>query len=214
MWYQIPVKSKIVHELRERIYHLRTSKIIKDIPFFPSINENDLLIEHRDHNGLRIRAHDTNLLILFGFMNISTRSPHLISKEARLKSLVYSEELVDSDNYTSKPIYSQYCKYDSIRSAGFGRSGPLFHDVEYGPFYRLLLPDFTNLNDWVVKSNTKIIVQSKGKYKIICKNLINHIDVTRSVTFGGPNFPKTRLKCFLYLTDLSIHNTQSSKVFT
>lgn len=203
MWYKIPVKTKIVHELRERIYHTSVPKVVKNVPYIPKVtNQVGLLRTHNTESNFRILAHDTNVVLLSSFVSIPD-STGMFSKEAGIRTStrinfrhnIFKGHLLQRLwDYLPKPPYSQYCSHDSVRSAGSGRQGQLFHDLEYGPFYRLLVPDFTKLGDWSANSNSRILVQSKGINDFLSQySNWSYLDVTSSVTFGGPNFSRTRL---------------------
>lgn len=53
------------------------------------------------------------------------------------------------------------CPNDSPRTRTSGRAGPTFHVMEYGPLYRLVIPE-ENVDKWKVKTETKVELYDKN----------------------------------------------------
>lgn len=53
------------------------------------------------------------------------------------------------------------CPSDSPRTRTSGRQGKTYHVMEYGPLYRLIIPD-RNVESWKVKTETKVMLYNKN----------------------------------------------------
>ena len=56
------------------------------------------------------------------------------------------------------------CDPDSKRTAGSGRRGPVYHSLEYGPFYQLVIPNLDRVIDEKAARETKVKVNKKGMH--------------------------------------------------
>jgi hypothetical protein len=180
LWYKIPVKSQIIHEIRERVYHIGTPKGFKNIPYIPDVSSiGDLFQTKQIFNQYSLHSDYTKSVVLSYFVHES--APFIISKDAPTNSIDPREKLRGIrgyEDYIPTPLLSQVCPHNSTRTRNTGRWEPVFHDLEYGPFYRLISADFDKFSEWTIQSTTRVFVNSK--------------DVTQNVSFGGLNSPKTR----------------------
>ena len=69
-------------------------------------------------------------------------------------------------------VYKQ-CPDDSPRTRQSGRQGTTYHVMEYGPLYRLVIPD-ENVDNWEAKTETKIeLIDKNGEHPLLCRQESN-----------------------------------------
>lgn len=193
--------TKVIHEVVERIYHTRKSLPVARVNlnhYLPLEGDSDVLRVNSRQEGsiLDVSTVETDKELLTAF-DYSTLGWGYYSKNGGLESAdyhnIYGNDFKFDSSYITPPLYSQTCPSDSIRTSTSCLRGVTEHNLIYGPYYRLLIPNLDALDRWTVVSNTKITSRGSGKETDISSSLCRHVlDVLRLVSFGGPNLEKTR----------------------
>ncbi|XP_019852261.1 PREDICTED: uncharacterized protein LOC109582105 isoform X1 [Amphimedon queenslandica] len=192
-YHRIPTKTKIIHEVYERVYHTRAVLPVQRRGFtshLPEPNYQDLLNLDIQNGIYTLRAAQTSFL-LFIAVPFSGNNYAFYSREGgiwRLKSDPYGPNAnfrFFERNYNVPAFYSRECDADSIRTRPTMKRGLTVHTYELGTHYRLIEPDIDAPERWYTYRKTKIYLQSK--------------DITALASFGvGSGFNVKLIPKFLY----------------
>ena len=172
LWYQIPVKTEIIHEVVERIYHSSSARArpIKPALKLPNKIPSDLMSTIMHGKNVELKTRETNNHIFYSIAYDKNKLG-CFSYDGKIKGVSAKDILGKKYKFKKKHrpyVTWQECKPKSKRTHDSGRGGQTFHAVEYGPFYRLVIPILNDTTKWRIKSLTKIKVLSKGTYMYMC----------------------------------------------
>ena len=177
-YYRVPVQSKILHEVFERVYHTRRVLPMTHANYqfanFQASNKRDLLHLTCVNNPktCTIKTVQTNFLLSIGAVPQSVYYSYYSreggiwrdkanpwDRSGRGRRRFYDRK------YDTPPFYSKICNADSVRTRTTMQRGLTVHMYELGPYYRLLIPDLAATGRWVISSRTRVYSQARGKMR-------------------------------------------------